>query len=310
MTDRPLKNVSASVRQRLLNKAKQDRRPFNELLQYYGMERFLYRLSQSPHARRFVLKGGLMLRVWNVSESRPTMDIDMLGRTSNEPSQILRQMQEMLALEVEPDGMVFDVASLQTEPITKDADYQGIRVRCLGYLDKARVNIQLDLGFGDVVFPQPETAALPTLLDYPAPQLLCYSRESVIAEKFEAMLSRGELNSRMKDFYDVWLLSERFDFDGAKLSEAIRRTLEHRGTTVSEPIVPFTEEFAAAKQVQWAAFCKRLGQERTPTEFVRVVVAIEKFLAPLVFALSNQKPAPTTWVAGSKYLDENNCTNK
>jgi predicted nucleotidyltransferase component of viral defense system len=202
MTDKPLKNISASVRQRLLNKAKQDRRPFNELLQYYGMERFLYRLSQSPHARRFVLKGGLMLRVWNVSESRPTMDIDMLGRTSNEPSQIVRQMQEMLALEVEPDGMVFDVASLQTEPITKAADYQGIRVRCLGYLDKARVNIQLDLGFGDVVFPQPETAFLPTLLDYPAPQLLCYSRESVIAEKFEAMLSRGELNSRMKDFYE------------------------------------------------------------------------------------------------------------
>jgi predicted nucleotidyltransferase component of viral defense system len=234
MTDKPLKNVSASVRQRLLNKAKQERRPFNELLQYYGIERFLYRLSQSPHAGRFVLKGGLMLRVWNVSESRPTMDIDMLGRTSNEPSQILRQMREMLAVVVEPDGMVFDVASLQTEPITKDADYQGIRVRCLGYLDTARVNIQLDLGFGDAVFSPPETALLPPLLDYPAPQLLCYSRESVVAEKFEAMLSRGELNSRMKDFYDVWLLSEQFDFDGAKLTEAIRRTLEHRGTTAIE----------------------------------------------------------------------------
>lgn len=159
-------------------------------------------------------------------------------------------MEEMLALEVEPDGMTFDVASLQTEPITKAADYQGIRVRCLGYLDTARVNIQLDLGFGDVVFPQPETASLPLLLDYPAPQLICYSRESVIAEKFEAMLSRGELNSRMKDFYDVWLLSERFDFDGAKLTEAIRLTLEHRGTAVGESILPFTEEFAAAKQVQ------------------------------------------------------------
>jgi Nucleotidyl transferase AbiEii toxin, Type IV TA system len=124
MTDKPIKNVPASVRQRLLNKAKQDRRPFNELLQYYGMERFLYRLSQSPYAGQFVLKGGLMLRVWNVSESRPTMDIDMLGRTSNEPNQIVRQMREILTLAVEPDGMTFDLASLQTEPITKDADYQ------------------------------------------------------------------------------------------------------------------------------------------------------------------------------------------
>jgi predicted nucleotidyltransferase component of viral defense system len=265
------------------------------------MERFLYRLSQSPHARQFILKGGLMLRVWNVSESRPTMDIDMLGRTSNEPNQIVRQMQEILTLAVEPDGMTFDLASIQTEPITKDADYQGIRVRCLGYLDAARVNIQIDLGFGDVVFPQPETAFLPTLLDYPAPQLLCYSRESAIAEKFDAMLKRGALNSRMKDFYDVWLLSQQFDFDGAKLTEAIRLTFNHRGTALSEQILPFTEEFASAKQVQWAAFCRRLGQERTLTEFVKVVVAIEKFLAPLVFALLNQASPPITWMAGSAW---------
>jgi Nucleotidyl transferase AbiEii toxin, Type IV TA system len=153
MTDRSMKNVPASVRQRLLNKAKQDRRSFNEILQYYGMERFLYRLSQSPYAQQFILKGGLMLRVWQVAESRPTMDIDMLGRPSNEPSRIVQQMQGILTLAVEPDGMTFDVASIQTEPITKDADYQGIRVRCLGYLDTVQVNIQIDLGFGDVVFP-------------------------------------------------------------------------------------------------------------------------------------------------------------
>jgi predicted nucleotidyltransferase component of viral defense system len=301
MTDKPIKNIPASVRQRLLNKAKQDRRPFNELLQYYGMERFLYRLSQSPYAEQFVLKGGLMLRVWQVSESRPTMDIDMLGRTSNESNQIVRQMEEILTLGVVPDGMTFDVASIQTEPITKDADYQGIRVRCLGYLDAARVNIQLDLGFGDVVFPPPSTSLLPTLLDYPAPQLLCYSRESAIAEKFEAMLKLGILNSRMKDFYDVWVLSEQFDFDGVKLTEAMRLTFEHRGTILSESILPFEAEFALAKQVQWAAFCKRLGQEGTSTEFVRVVAAIKEFLAPLVFALLNETPPPLTWVAGNTW---------
>jgi predicted nucleotidyltransferase component of viral defense system len=297
-----MKNIPASVRQRLLNKAKQDRRSFNEILQYYGMERFLYRLSQSSYAQQFILKGGLMLRVWQVAESRPTMDIDMLGRTSNEPSRIVQQMQGILTLAVEPDGMTFDVTSIQTEPITKDADYQGIRVRCLGYLDTARVNIQIDLGFGDVVFPQPEVSLLPTLLDYPAPQLLCYSRESAISEKFEAMLKLGGLNSRMKDFYDIWVLSQQFDFDGAKLTEAMRLTLNHRGTTLSESILPFTQEFALAKQVQWVAFCKRLGQEGMPIEFVQVVAAIEEFLAPLVFALLNQTPPPTTWVAGRAWL--------
>jgi Nucleotidyl transferase AbiEii toxin, Type IV TA system len=125
--------------------------------------------------------------------------------------------------------------------------------------------------------------------------------QTAIAEKFEAMLKLGALNSRMKDFYDIWVLSEQFDFDGAKLTEAIRLTLNHRGTTLSESILPFSEEFALAKQVQWAAFCKRLGQTGTPTEFVRVVVEIEKFLAPLVFALLNQTPPPTTWVAGSTW---------
>ena len=258
----------------------------------------MYRLSRSPFANQFVLKGGLMLRVWNVSESRPTMDIDMLGRTSNDPSRIIKQMQEIVTLVVEPDGMVFDIASLQTEPITEAADYQGVRVRCLGFLDRAKVNIQLDLGFGDVVFPQPETALLPTLLDYPAPQLLCYSRESVIAEKFEAMVKLGALNSRMKDFYDIWLLCKQFDFDGAKLSEAIRLTLNHRGTVLSDSILPFTAEFARDKQVQWVALSKRLGREQTPTEFSQVVEVIRGFLAPLVAALVNQTQPPSRWVAG------------
>jgi hypothetical protein len=139
-------------------------------------------------------------------------------------------------------------------------------------------------------------------LDYPAPQLLCYSRESAISEKFEAMLKLGGLNSRMKDFYDIWVLSQQFDFDGAKLTEAMRLTLNHRGTTLSESILPFTQEFALAKQVQWVAFCKRLGQEGMPIEFVQVVAAIEEFLAPLVFALLNQTPPPTTWVAGRAWL--------
>lgn len=141
MSTKTPRNLPASIRQRLLDRAKRDRRPFSELLQYYAMERFLYRLSRSPHASRYILKGALMLRAWRSPESRPTMDIDMLGRTSNEEANVVRQVREMLAIEVEPDGIVFDDDSIRTERIAEDADYEGIRVRFLGRLDSARVNM-------------------------------------------------------------------------------------------------------------------------------------------------------------------------
>lgn len=216
------RNTAASVRQRLLNRARSDRRPFNELLQYYAMERLLYRLSQSPHADRFILKGALMLRAWHTPLVRPTMDIDFLGRTSNEEGSIAAQVREILSVAVNPDGLVFDPDSIQAERITEDADYEGIRIRFKGRLDSARANMQIDIGFGDIVFPGPELSELPTLLNSPAPRLLCYSRESAIAEKFEAMVKLRELNSRMKDFYDIWLLSRQFDFAGENMAEAIR----------------------------------------------------------------------------------------
>jgi hypothetical protein len=174
-------------------------------------------------------------------------------------------------------------------------------VRCLGYLDKARINIQVDLGFGDMVFPEPEASLLPTLLDYPAPKLFCYSQESAIAEKFEAMLKLGILNSRMKDFYDIWLLSQQFDFDGAKLARAIELTLKHRETFLSETILPFTEGFAQAKQIQWIAFCKRLQQEQIPKDLVIVVAGIQTFLAPVVAALINKRPPPIIWTTGDDW---------
>ena len=204
---KPIKNLPASVRQRLLDRARSGQRPFNELLQYYAMERFLYRLTRSAHAGRFILKGALMLRVWRSPEIRSTMDIDMLARTSNGEADILAQIREIMAVNVEPDGIVFDPASIQAERITEDADYEGIRIRFRALLDTARVTLQIDVGFGDIIYPGPEESDLPAMLDFPPPRLLCYSRESAIAEKFEAMVKLGVLNSRMKDFYDIWLLS-------------------------------------------------------------------------------------------------------
>ena len=293
----PPKNMSASVRQRLLNRAKRDRRPFNELLQYYAIERFLYRLSQSAHAERFVLKGALMLRVWRSPELRPTMDIDMLGRTSNEEADIVVQIRDILTKDVTTDGLAFDIDSIQAERIVEDADYEGIRIRFLATLGSAKIKMRIDIGFGDVVYPDPEESDLPTLLDFPPPRLLCYSRESSIAEKFEAMVKLGVLNSRMKDFYDIWLLSRQFDFDGVQLTEAIRLTFEQRGTKLPLEVEAFAEPFIGAKQTQWAAFCKRLQQGQVPTSFGEIVISVDRFLSPIVSALSTNKPSPVKWIA-------------
>ncbi|MCP3954300.1 MAG: nucleotidyl transferase AbiEii/AbiGii toxin family protein [Desulfobacterales bacterium] len=291
------KNISASVRQRLLNRAKRDRRPFNELLHYYAMERFLYRLSKSAHAERFILKGALMLRVWRSPELRPTMDIDMLGKTRNEEADIVLQIRDILAANVAADGLAFDTDSIQTERIVEDADYEGIRIRLLATLGSAKINMRIDIGFGDVVYPDPEESDLPTVLDFPPPRLLCYSRESSISEKLETMVKLSVLNSRMKDFYDIWLLSRQFDFDGAKLTEAIRLTFERRGTKLPLEIEAFAEPFIEAKQTQWVAFCKRLQKDHVPTYFGEITASIDIFLSPITAALFSGTPRPKNWTA-------------
>ena len=242
-----------------------------------------------------------MLRVWHSPELRPTMDIDMLGRTSNKEADIIAQIRDILSMDVEADGLAFDADSIQAERITEDADYEGIRIRFRGALDSARINMQVDIGFGDVVYPEPEESELPTMLDSPAPRLLCYSRESSIAEKFEAMVKLGVLNSRMKDFYDIWLLSRQFDFDGAKLAEAIRLTFERRGTALPTEIEAFTEPFIDAKQIQWTTFWKRLQQDHVPVSFREVTTAVDGFLAPVVAAISSGKPSPTNWIASGPW---------
>lgn len=229
MKSQPI-NIAASIRQRLLNRAKADNRPFNELLQYYAMERFLYRLSLSPYAKQFILKGALMLRIWDAPASRPTMDIDMLGKTSNEEKNIIDQI-NMVSVDVVDDGLIFDPSTVKAERITEDADYQGVRVRFTGNLETAKIHMQIDIGFGDIVYLHPKEAILPTLLDLPPPKLLSYTQESAIAEKFEAMVKLGVINSRMKDFYDIWMLSRQFNFNGAQLAEAINLTFNPKRHT-------------------------------------------------------------------------------
>lgn len=300
------KNIAASVRQKLLNRARSDKRPFAELLQYYAMERFLYRLSQSAHSKHFILKGALMLRVWESPlsskiEGRPTMDIDMLGKTSNDEANIVSQITEILNFAVDPDGLDFDVGSIQSERIKEDADYQGVRIRFRGILDSARINMQIDIGFGDIVHPSPEECDLPTMLGFTAPRLLCYSRESAIAEKFEAMVKLGILNSRMKDFYDIWLLSRQFNFNGSQLAQAIHLTFEQRGTALSDNIVAFQTPFIEEKQVQWAAFCRRINQEYLPKDLADIVAQVTSFLVPIIDAARSGQPFVKNWMAANEW---------
>ena len=289
--------VSASVRQRLLNLARSDRRPFGELLQYFAMERFLYRLSESAHADRFILKGALMLQAWHSPTIRPTMDIDLLGRTSSAEAELAQQLRDILTVPVEPDGLAFEADSIRTERITEGADYEGIRVRFPGALGTARVRMQVDIGFGDVVYPEPVATELPTVLEFPAPLLLCYSREAAIAEKLQASVKLGMLNSRMKDFYDIWLLSRQFDFDGRELAEAIRRTFRRRGTALPSELEALSGPFVADKQTLWTAFRSRLRQEHLPVSFAEVAAALSSFLSPVVAALVAGEPAPHHWKA-------------
>jgi hypothetical protein len=291
--------MAASVHARLAERARKTERPFQELLQYYAMERFLYRLSKSPHSDRFVLKGALMLRAWDAPLARPTRDIDLLGRLENTLEKLSTVVREVCAVEVEPDGLVFRLSTIKAERIKEDADYEGVRVRFEGLLGKAKAPMQLDVGFGDVIVPGPEEIDYPTLLDLPAPRLKGYSRETVIAEKFEAMVKLGTLNSRMKDFYDIWQLSRQFDFDGKILAQAVIATFTNRKTTIEVEPVALTARFSESNlaDTQWRAFVRKGKFTHAPRTLAEAVAAIQLFLLPVAQACGAGGSFTLRWTA-------------
>ena len=305
MTPREIKNVAASIRQRLLNEARASDRPFNELLQYYCMERFLSRLSHSPHSHRFVLKGALVLSSWIVSRSRPTKDIDFLGRVQNDVGTVAALVKEVCQQAVDPDGLVFDESSVVGDRIAEEAEYGGVRVRCHARLGTARVVIQIDVGFGDEVVPGPTPIEFPTVLDLPTPKILGYTKESVIAEKFHTMVRRGTLNSRVRDFYDVWSLSRQFDFDGQLLARAIRTTFSRRKTAVPDRPLALTKEYAndRSKIMQWRGFLRKGRLEECPSDFSEIVESIGVFLGPLAQALSTGAEFEFRWKAPGPWVN-------
>lgn len=305
MTHRPLVNVAQSVHQRLLARAKEEGRPFNELLQHYAIERFLYRLGQSTHAEKLLLKGALLLRVWQIPMARPTMDIDVLGRTAGTPEALVAILRECMTLEVEDDGMQYNPESVTTETITLDADYQGWRIRFKASLGNACVTMQVDVGIGDVVYPAPIWIDYPVLLDQPAPHLLAYTPENAIAEKYQAMVELDKANSRMKDFHDIWTLARNLEFDGQRLSEAIRKTFERRKTDLPNSVpTAFMPEFYEdkAKQTQWQAFLGKglVTNEKVP--LADVVKVARDFLMPPTEALLSGKVFKMRWARGGSWV--------
>jgi predicted nucleotidyltransferase component of viral defense system len=298
------RDVGASVRQRLLHQSRTHGRPFQELLQYFAMERFLYRLAKSPFADRFVLKGALLLTAWRAPLSRPTMDIDLAGRTSNELDHIAELVGAVCGTATEPDGIEFNRASIEVTRIKEDAEYEGVRVRFHAVLAKARIPMQLDVGFGDVIIPQPTEVEYPTLLDFPAPVLQAYPKETVIAEKLEALTALGVLNSRIKDYYDVAVLSRMYAFEGERLSEAVTATFRHRGTKIEAEPVGLTDAFWAdrARAVQWRAFVRRSRFSGDQGELQNLVAEVRRFVIPVLRVAAVEAQFNARWQAGGPWV--------
>ena len=297
------RDIAASVRQRLLNQSRAQNRPFQELLQYYAMERFLYRLAQSGHTDKFVLKGALLLTAWRAPISRQTVDIDLLGKTSNELEHIISIVSEICALEPGADGVRFDRASVKATRIKEDADYEGVRVQFKAILAGARIPMQIDIGFGDVIVPQATRIEYPTLLEFPAPVLQAYPKETVVAEKLEALTALAALNSRMKDFFDLWVLPRLYPFDGAVLVQAIRATFHRRETKVEAAPEGLSDGFAKdnIKSGQWTAFLRRARLTSAPASFLDAVRSVREFAGLPLSAAASSDPFQQNWPPGGPW---------
>ena len=284
------RNIGASVRARLLDRARAEQSDFQILLTRYALERLLYRLSVSPHRDRFILKGAMLFVTWVADPFRPTRDLDLLGHGDNDAVAIAETFRAICAQPVADDGVTFDVAALTAAPIREEIEYGGVRIRTRATIAGARIAIQVDIGFGDAITPAAIEIDYPALLDAPAPHLRAYPVETVVAEKFEALVTLGVANSRLKDFYDLWVISRTFELRRATLLEAVQRTFERRGTALpSDTPVGITDEYAEAWAAQWRAFLGRDRMAAAPDALAVTVADIRAFLMPLVVGLNEER---------------------
>lgn len=299
------KNVAASVKQRLLNLSGQTGDDLQSLLTRYAIERLLYRIGESESAKRFVLKGAMLFALWTGQMHRPTRDLDLLGSGDASRAKLAEAFRGLCVIPVADDGLVFDPETVKVEPIREDQEYGGQRVTFVVKLGSARMGLQVDVGFGDAITPRAEEVEYPTLLEMGRPRLRAYPRETVVAEKVEAMVKLGLTNSRMKDFYDLSVLARGFAFTGAVLRDAIAATFARRGTALPNGApVALTNAFTAdsSKRTQWAAFRKRSRLVEKIGELDQVVAELALFLLPPLSAAASGAGFSLSWKVGGPWV--------
>jgi len=298
------RNIAASVRARLTNRARARDENVQLVLLRYAIERLLYRLSQSEYADRFVLKGAMLFNLWADVPYRATGDLDLLGYGDSTAAKLVDTFKTVCATDVEPDGVEFLLDTVRAEQARENDEYQGVRVSLEARIAGARLHVHVDIGFGDVIVPEAQSIEYPALLEFPAPRLRAYPQETVVAEKFQAMVRFAVLTSRMKDFYDLWAIATIFDFQGPVLAEAIRATFERRQTNLpQETPGALTAEFAdnATKQAQWQGFLRRTAISMAPEPLPIVLAKIREFVMLPTAAAAKGVPFEQTWPPGGPW---------
>lgn len=284
-------NSGRSVKERLLNLSKAEHYNPQMMISRYMQERLLYRLSISNYREHFILKGGALLYAHDRFEARPTLDIDFMAtRINNDKENIKRIFKEICNVGCVVDGISCDADTIEAEDITVNKEYHGVRVSVVAHLDTARQRVSMDIGFGDVVTPAPQKLVFPALIDtVPQAEVLAYSLEAVVAEKFHAMIELSLANSRMKDFFDVYRILATNRFNGEVLSDAIKSTFANRGTGYRENHPLFTEEFFISKERQsfWNGFLRKI-KYRESIDFQTVGLLIKERLQPYWESLKNE----------------------
>lgn len=299
MKDKVIKDPAASIRQRLYNHARQHGDNFGRVLGRYAIERFLFRLSQTEAAERYVLKGAMLFVTWPQHVFRPTGDLDLLGKGNPDPAALTNLFARICKVKVPEDGIVFDPETLKAEPVREADQYQGARLVLRGRLDHAVIPVQVDIGFGDHVYPAPKRETFPSLLTgLPQANILMYPPKTVIAEKFEAMIRFGEANGRIKDFHDTWVITRTFPLDLADLVAAVGGTLRRRETAIPTTMpVGLTDTFAtiAEERGLWTGFLRRTPPSLEPPAFPQVQEELRRFFGPVIAGLGRPEAAQARW---------------
>ena len=305
MTRRPLRNVAASVRTKLLNRARANDEDFQFLLQRYAAERFLHRLGVSEYRSHLVLKGAMLLALWGESTYRPTRDLDFTAYGDSRQSGVRSAIRAICAVPVVDDGIVFDVETLRMEPIREDAEYSAVRSHFWSKIGSARLQVRIDIGFGNAIEPPPTDTRYPTLLEgSPQPWIRAYPPEAVVAEKLHAMVSMGEQTSRYKDFYDLYTIGKYVSFTGGRISQSIGATFDRRRTVISFDLPPsLTPQFYAypARSGQWRAYLVRNSLPGVPDDFGVVGDFIQSFLVAPWRALARHSGFSGVWMNGGPW---------